>query len=649
MQIFGRSKMKDGFVKVAAFSPEVRVADCSFNAARICDGINKAFEDGCKVVVFPELSVCGYTAGDLFLQSTLTDSVEKAVETIKDHCVGRQIFVAVGAPVAIAGKLYNCAIAIYDGKILGIVPKRNVPSYAEFYEGRYFESGEKLDNVDKTVYCGDEVDVCSKAVFRCRNMRDFCIGIEICEDMWIAGGPADTLCAAGATIICNLSASDETVGKDDYRILLVKSASGKCNCGYVYCDCGDGESSTDLVFSAHDMIAENGTILAESEPFAGGYAVSEIDVAKLVSERIRQNTAPSEPLREIYFDCVKSETRLTRKVDKTPFVPSGENDRSARCDRVFEIQARGLAKRMRHTNCKHLVIGLSGGLDSALALLVACRAVEIVGLERSNITALTMPCFGTTKRTRSNAEKLARALGTKFAKVDISKTVKRHFADIGHDGVTGDVAFENAQARERTQVLMDFANMSGGLVVGTGDLSELALGWATYNGDHMSMYGVNGSVPKTLVRHLVRYYAENYANLKAKRALEDILDTPVSPELIPAKDGEIAQKTEEIVGPYELHDFFLYNIVRWGFSPSKTFRLAKYAFDGDFDDATIYKWLKTFVSRFFAQQFKRSCLPDGPKVGSVDLSPRGGWRMPSDACKEEWIRDLETCDPSAKR
>ena len=339
------------------------------------------------------------------------------------------------------------------------------------------------------------------------------------------------------------------------------------------------------------------------------------------------------------------DTALTRKVEKYPFVPQGDADRKARCERVLEIQAQGLAKRMRHTGSKHLVVGLSGGLDSALALLVMCKAAEIVGLDRKSITALTMPCFGTTKRTRSNAEKLALSLGVSFGKVDITKTVARHLKDIGHDGVTGDVAFENAQARERTQVLMDFANRTGGLVVGTGDLSELALGWATYNGDHMSMYGVNGSVPKTLVRHLVRYYAENVAGLKARRVLEDILDTPVSPELIPAKDGEISQKTEEIVGPYELHDFFLYNIVRWGFSPSKTFRLAKYAFEGDFDDETIYKWLKTFVSRFFAQQFKRSCLPDGPKVGSVDLSPRGGWRMPSDACRTEWIKDLESCDP----
>ena len=638
--------MKDGFVKVAAISPDVRVADCDYNSSQIIKGIQRAYDEKCKLVVFPELSVCGYTSGDLLLQRTLIEAAERAVEKIADFCRGKQIFTAVGAPVVICGKLYNCAVAIYDGSIVGIVPKRNVPSYAEFYEGRYFETGDKLDGVNKTVYCGAETEVCSQAVFRCRNMRDFCIGIEICEDMWVAGGPADRLCAAGATVICNLSASDETVGKDDYRRLLVKSASGKCNCAYVYCDCGSGESSTDLVFSAHDMIAENGAILAESEPFGAGYVSSEVDVQKLSSERVRQNTTPSYPLKEVCFDCVEEQTALTRKIEKMPFVPQGDSDRKARCERVFALQAHGLAKRMRHTGCKHLVVGLSGGLDSALALLVMCKAAEIENLDRSCITALTMPCFGTTKRTRSNAEKLARALGVKFNKVDITKTVARHLKDIGHDGVTGDVAFENAQARERTQVLMDYANKSGGLVVGTGDLSELALGWATYNGDHMSMYGVNGSVPKTLVRHLVRYYAECVADAKARRVLEDILDTPVSPELIPAKDGEITQKTEEIVGPYELHDFFLYNIVRWGFSPSKTFRLAKYAFAGDFDDATIYKWLKTFISRFFAQQFKRSCLPDGPKVGSVDLSPRGGWRMPSDACKSEWIKDLESCDPT---
>lgn len=638
--------MKDGFVKVAAVSPDLKVADCAYNAERICEGIAKAYEDGCKLVVFPELSVCGYTAGDLLLQSVLLSASEQAVEKIADFCTGRQIMIVIGAPVVAGGKLYNAAIVIYDGRILGIVPKRNIPSYSEFYEGRYFETGDKLDSVDKTVYCGREVEVCSKAVFRCRNMRDFCVGVEICEDMWIAGGPADALCAAGATVICNLSASDETVGKDDYRRLLVKTASGKCNAAYIYSDCGSGESTTDLVFSAHDIIAENGTVIAESKPFGKGYIVSEVDVQKLATERIKQNTTPSYPLKEICFDMALADTELTRKIEKTPFVPEGETVRAERCERVFEIQAHGLAKRMRHTNCKHLVVGLSGGLDSALALLVMCKAAEIEGLDRSAITALTMPCFGTTKRTRSNAEKLAKALGVKFCKVDITKSVQRHLKDIGHDGVTGDVAFENAQARERTQVLMDYANRTGGLVVGTGDLSELALGWATYNGDHMSMYGVNGSVPKTLVRHLVRYYAEKVADDKARRVLLDILDTPVSPELIPAKDGEISQKTEEIVGPYELHDFFLYNIVRWGFSPSKTFRLAKYAFAGDFDDKTIYKWLKTFVSRFFAQQFKRSCLPDGPKVGSVDLSPRGGWRMPSDACKAEWLKDLEKVAPS---
>ena len=638
--------MRDGFVKVAAISPDLKVGDCAYNAQRICEGISKAYDEGCKLVVFPELSVCGYTCGDLFMQSVLMSAAEDAVAKIRDHCAGKQIFAVVGAPVVAGGKLYNSAVAIYDGKILGVVPKRNVPSYSEFYEGRYFEKGERLDNVDKTYYCGDEVEVCSKAVFRCLNMRDFCIGIEICEDMWIAGGPADALCAAGATVICNLSASDETVGKDEYRRLLVKTASGKCNCAYVYSDCGEGESTTDLVFSAHDMIAENGAILAESKPFEGGFAVSEIDVSKLAAERIKQNTTPSQPLKEIGFFLALSETGLTRNIEKLPFVPQGDADRTARCERVFSIQAHGLAKRMKHTNCGHLVVGLSGGLDSALALLVMCRAAEIVGLDKKKITAITMPCFGTTKRTRSNAEKLARALGVSFMKIDISKSVQRHLKDIGHDGVTGDVAFENAQARERTQVLMDYANRTGGLVVGTGDLSELALGWATYNGDHMSMYGVNGSVPKTLVRHLVRYYAERVASPKTGSVLLDILDTPVSPELIPAKDGEIVQKTEEIVGPYELHDFFLYNIVRWGFKPSKTFRLAKYAFNGDFDDKTIYKWLYTFVSRFFAQQFKRSCLPDGPKVGSVDLSPRGGWRMPSDACKAEWIKDLESCDPS---
>lgn len=633
--------MKDGFVKVAALSPDIRVADCGYNTEEICKKADYAAQKGCKIAVFPELSVSGYTCGDLFLQSALLQEVNDSLVRIAKFCKDKDILVIVGAPLMCGVKLYNCAVAIKDGRILAAVPKTYVPNYGEFYEARYFASAQTLDGEGKAYVAGDEVRVLSDVVFVCRQMPRLRVGAEVCEDLWVNASPSQKLCSAGATVVCNLSASDETIGKDDYRRLLVKSASGKGNCAYIYSDAGCGESTTDLVFAAHNIIAENGEIIAESQPFGDGEAISEVDVFKLSDERVRQNTFEGANCTEIFFDMNITETELTRRISPNPFVPEDKQSIESRCAQIFEIQARALAKRIRHTNCKSLVVGLSGGLDSALALLVMRRAADIVGMPATNITALTMPCFGTTKRTRSNAEKLAQGLGVSFARIDIAKSVERHLADIGHDGVTTDVTFENSQARERTQVLMDFANRSGGLVIGTGDLSELALGWATYNGDHMSMYGVNGSLPKTLIRHVVNYYADNMANAKTKHALKDILDTPVSPELLPAKDGEIAQKTEEIVGPYELHDFFIYYVIRYGFAPSKVYRLAKYALGDKFDDETIYKWLKNFYNRFFAQQFKRSCLPDGPKVGSVDFSPRGGWRMPSDACREVWLRDLE--------
>ena len=640
--------MRDGFIKVAAGTPKIRVADCDYNAGQIVALMREAAVQGVKVLALPELCVTGYTCGDLFLQPTLLDGAERALGRILEETKGLDLLTALGMPVRYQNKLYNCAVVIRNGEIFGAVPKTYIPSYGEFYESRWFATGElgtKLFQAKGLVLCGNDAPFHTKQVFRCEDVPNLVIGVEICEDLWAVEPPSSTLIQAGATIILNLSASDEVAGKADYRRQLVTGQSARLVCGYVYADAGEGESSTDLVFSGHNMIAENGTILAEKR-FATGLTVSEIDVDRLAYERQRVNTFPAgdtSPASEFHcfgFDMNPSKTTLTRPISPTPFIPADAGRRAERCEEILTIAALGLKKRLEHTNASCAVVGLSGGLDSTLAILITAKAFDLLGRDRKGILAVTMPCFGTTKRTRSNAELLALELGADFREVNIGRAVEQHFADIGQSMENQDVTFENAQARERTQVLMDLANQRGGLVIGTGDLSELALGWCTYNGDHMSMYAVNASIPKTLVRHLVAYEAGRLGG-RAGEVLRDILDTPVSPELLPPKDGEIAQKTEDLVGPYELHDFYLYYAVRWGFPPRKVLRLAGRAFDGRYDRDTLLKWLKNFYRRFFSQQFKRSCLPDGPKVGSVALSPRGDWRMPSDAVAKLWLDELE--------
>ncbi len=640
--------MRDGFVKVAAGTPKIRVADCGYNAGQIIALMKEAAAQGVKVLALPELCVTGYTCGDLFLQPTLLDGAERALGRILEETKELDLLTALGLPVRYQNKLYNCAVVIRNGEIFGAVPKTYIPSYGEFYESRWFTTGElgtKLFQATGLALCGNDVPFHTKQVFRCEDIPNLVIGVEICEDLWAVEPPSNTLIQAGATIILNLSASDEVAGKADYRRQLVTGQSARLMCGYVYADAGEGESSTDLVFSGHNMIAENGTMLAEKR-FATGLTVSEIDVDRLAYERQRVNTFPvgdTSPASEFHcfrFDMDPSTTTLTRPVSPTPFLPTDESRRGERCEEILTIAALGLKKRLEHTNAPCAVVGLSGGLDSTLAVLITAKAFDLLGRDRKGILAVTMPCFGTTRRTRSNAELLAAELGTDFLEVNIGKAVEQHFADIGQSVEDHSVTFENAQARERTQVLMDLANQRGGLVIGTGDLSELALGWATYNGDHMSMYAVNASIPKTLVRHLTAWEAERLGG-RAGEVLRDILNTPVSPELLPPKDGEIAQITEDLVGPYELHDFYLYYAIRWGFPPRKVLRLASRAFEGRYDRETLLKWLKNFYRRFFAQQFKRSCLPDGPKVGSVSLSPRGDWRMPSDAVARLWLDELE--------
>ena len=634
--------MRDGFVKVAAGTPGIRVADCAHNAGQIIDLMGQAERQGVKVLALPELCLTGYTCGDLFLQDTLLQGAEDALERILRETADLELVAAPGLPVRCNNKIYNCAAVIQKGGILGLIPKRYLPNYGEFYEQRWFASGAGLEG--SVELCGQCVDLCPNQLFPCGTMPNLVVGVELCEDLWAPAPPSVELARKGATVILNLSASNELVGKADYRRALVTGQSARLMCGYVYADAGEGESSTDLVFTGHNMVAENGALLAERR-FATGLTVSEIDVDRLAYERRRTNTFPSgQGQPEIWrcgFSLPVEETRLTRSLSPSPFVPEDAGDRAQRCDEILRIAALGLKKRLEHTGAPCAVVGLSGGLDSTLALLITAMAFDLSGRDRKDILAVTMPCFGTTQRTRSNAEILAEELGTGFREVKIADAVRQHFADIGQSMDDHSVTFENAQARERTQVLMDLANQRGGLVIGTGDLSELALGWATYNGDHMSMYGVNASIPKTLVRHLVDYVAQKRGG-KLAQVLRDILDTPVSPELLPPENGQIAQKTEDLVGPYELHDFFLYYAVRWGFPPRKVFRLARYALEGRYDSQTILKWLENFYRRFFAQQFKRSCLPDGPKVGTLTLSPRGDWRMPSDAVAALWLAGLET-------
>ena len=638
--------MRDGFIKIAAGTPEVRVADCAYNADRCIELIRQGAEQGVKVLCLPELCLTGYTCGDLFLQEPLLRGSEAALKRVLAETADVDMLIALGLPVRYNHKLFNCAAVLCRGKLLGLVPKQNIPNYTEFYEARWFASGRELGEGLAIPFAGQEaVDFSTGLIFRCADFPLLTVGVEICEDLWVADTPSTRLAQGGATLILNPSASDETVCKDEYRRTLLAATSGRLVCGYVYADAGWGESSTDLIYAGHSIIAENGSILAQRR-FETGLTVTELDLEKLAHERQRMSTfSASAP--DVYPRCFSLEvgdTALTRPIPKNPFVPADRGDRAARCQEILTLAALGLKKRLAHTHAKTAVVGLSGGLDSTLALLITARAMAMLDRPASDIVAITMPCFGTTSRTKSNAELLAERVGATLKIIDIGEAVKVHFRDIGQSMEDLSVTFENGQARERTQVLMDIANQSGGLVIGTGDLSELALGWATYNGDHMSMYAVNAGIPKTLVRHLVAYVADENQDRdpQLSAVLRDILDTPVSPELLPPKEGEIAQRTEDLVGPYELHDFFLYYAVRWGFSPRKVYRLALYALEDTYGRETILKWLNNFYRRFFAQQFKRSCLPDGPKVGSVTLSPRGDWRMPSDAVAALWMEELET-------
>ena len=634
--------MEQGFIKAAAVTPKIKVADPAYNAGVICEKIEEAYAKGAKIIVFPELCLTGYTCGDLFLQQLLLEEASAQLLKIAEYTAHKDALVFVGLPVERDGKLYNVAAALWDGDILGMVPKANIPSYAEFYEGRHFAEG----NTEPVLYelAGMTIPFGTNILFACESMRGLVVGCEICEDLWVANSPGTNHALKGATVLVNLSASNETVGKDEYRELLVKSSSGRLICGYVYSSAGEGESTQDLVFGGHNLIAENGTILAQAKRFRGQTIYSDLDIQRILADRRRMGAfgqEPGEAYVKVPFRLKVTETKLDRAFGCMPFVPGDETMRNKRCEEILSIQSYGLKKRYEHTGLLKAVLGISGGLDSTLALLVTVRTFDLLGLDRKGILAVTMPCFGTTDRTYENACKLSKTLGVSLQEVDIREAVKIHFRDIGQDPSKHDVTYENAQARERTQVLMDIANRSNALVIGTGDMSELALGWATYNGDHMSMYGVNAGVPKTLVRHLVKYYSDTCGHRELAEVLEDVLDTPVSPELLPPVEGVISQRTEDLVGPYELHDFFLYYMLRCGFPPEKIYRLAKLAFVGQYDDGTILKWLKIFYRRFFGQQFKRSCLPDGPKVGSVAVSPRGDLRMPSDACAKLWMTAAE--------
>ena len=628
--------MKDGFIRVAAVTPDIKVADCSHNADEIIKYAKEAARNDASVIVFPELCITGSTCGDLFLQNTLLDGAKAALEKIAKATAKCDAVIIVGLPYEVYDKLYNCAAVIWNGDVVGIVPKKNI-SASEAGVFTAWEDGQELIDPDEALnYCIPF----GKLVLACRTFPELALGIEIGDD-----NTSENLAKAGATVICNLSASPEIVGRSSAVKKLAEVKSAELHCGYIRANAGMGESTRDLVFSGYNLVAENGKVLAESKKFTTGITYTEIDLFRIAAERrADKNFSVNSFCDDFIYTSFELKTKnldLTRKFSLNPFVPDDKTELRNRCEEILTMQATGLATRLRHINGKTAVVGLSGGLDSTLALIVTVHAFDMLGLDRKGIVAVTMPCFGTTSRTKNNAYYLAEAYGVTLKEINIAAAVRQHFADIGQDESNLDVTFENAQARERTQVLMDIANMMNGLVIGTGDLSELALGWATYNGDHMSMYGVNGSVPKTLVRHLVAFESSNTEDAKLAEVLRDILDTPVSPELLPPKEGEISQKTEDIVGPYELHDFFLYYLVRCGFAPSKILRIAEKTFDGIYDSETIKKWLTIFVRRFFTQQFKRSCLPDGPKVGTVSLSPRGDWNMPSDACVRLWLEDLE--------
>ena len=634
--------MRDGFRKVGAATPKVRVADPAYNREQLVKAAREAAGRGVKLLVFPELSMTAYTCGDLFGQEILVRAAREELARFAAETEALDMLMFVGLPWAQDGKLYNVAAAVKGGRVLGLVPKLNLPNYGEFYEARNFEPG--CEDVIDADWEGEKIPMGSRLLFVCREMPALQVAAEICEDLWVACPPSTEHAQAGATVIVNCSASDETTGKSAYRRELVGGQSARLVCGYIYANAGDGESSQDLVFGGHDIIAEDGRILAESPRFETGLWTADLDLGRLEGERRRMSTfriRGRERYCPVEFSLKMEETRLERSFDPAPFVPHDAADRERRCEEILSIQAMGLKKRLEHTGCRDAVVGISGGLDSTLALLVTARAFDLLEIPRSRIHAITMPCFGTTDRTYQNACRMTEKLGASLAEVDIREAVTLHFRDIGHDMAVHDVTYENSQARERTQVLMDMANQVNGMVIGTGDMSELALGWATYNGDHMSMYGVNASVPKTLVRHLVRYYADTCGEEELRLVLLDVLDTPVSPELLPPEDGAISQKTEDLVGPYELHDFFLYHILRCGSRPSKIFRMALLAFEGQYDREVILKWLKVFYRRFFSQQFKRSCLPDGPKVGSVAVSPRGDLRMPSDAASSLWMAEVE--------
>lgn len=642
-----------GFIRTAAAVPKLKVADCIYNTDEILNIIEEAYKKDVKILAFPELSITSYTCADLFAQTTLIEYAEKSLERIAEFSKDKDMFITVGLPVCCDNQTFNCIAAISKGKILGLIPKTCLPNYSEFYEERWFASSADIIS-DEITICGQTVPIGADILFTAENIKNLTIGIEVCEDLWSPIPPSSYQSIFGATIIINGSASNELATKHEYRRNLVSQQSSRCICGYIYSSAGTGESTQDTVFSGHSMIYENGNMLSESKRFLkeGSIIISDIDIELLANDR-KKNTSFMTQLRKnegpVFFRTVKftlgehSIDDFYRTVKTAPFVPDNNIMLNERCEDIFNIQVTGLSKRITHTNSKALVVGISGGLDSTLALLVAVKACDYIGLDRKCVHGITMPGFGTTDRTYNNALNLMKSLGITLKEISIKDAAIQHFKDIGHDINIHDVTYENTQARERTQILMDYANKEYGMVIGTGDLSELALGWATYNGDHMSMYGVNGGIPKTLVRVLVKWVAENETlGEGAAEILFDVLDTPVSPELLPPdKDGNINQKTEEIVGPYELHDFFLYYVVRFGFTPAKILFLAEKAFNGKYTRETLIKWIKNFYRRFFAQQFKRSCLPDGPKVGTINLSPRGDWRMPSDAVGRIWLDEAE--------
>ena len=650
--------MDYGFVRVAAAVPELKVAGCSFNAGKIIELIKEAEKAEVQMVVFPELSLTAYTCADLFHQHLLIQESASALQTVAESTKSLGILVIVGLPLLLNNQLFNCAAVIQKGEILGIVPKTYIPGYREFYEERWFSPGTQAKDTSVTLF-GKNIPFGTDLLFESDGPEPVCFGVELCEDLWAPIPPSSYQAIAGAVILFNLSASNEVIGKAEYRRDLVTLQSGKCAAGYVYASSGIDESTTDVVFGGHAMIAENGSMLAESERFLrnGHITASEIDVRRLLNERITNTSfmeqQPDRSFRKVAFHLerlnfgyqsgdTEKTPALSRYVDPHPFVPSDKTARGIRCKEIFAIQTAGLAKRLSHTGTTNVVLGISGGLDSTLALIVAVKTFDILGIPRENITAITMPGFGTTDNTYENAVRLIRSFGAELREISIKEACLQHFESIGHDCAVHDVTYENVQARERTQILMDIANKQGGLVIGTGDLSELALGWCTYNGDHMSMYSVNCGIPKTLVKYLVQWAADNVAEETTSEILLRILDTPITPELLPPDEqGGIQQKTEDIIGPYELHDFFLYHTLRYGAEPKKLLFLAKHSFAGNYGDAEIAAWLKLFYKRFFSQQFKRSCLPDGPKVGTASLSPRGDWRMPSDASAELWMKEFE--------